>query len=299
MEKKVQWSETLVKSNSATHRASWKHSQHRRSSIDYATLLKKGMARVWERMVDLISSILQVAKGASTWWHRWAIVSPRNPRASPDAWRSGVLKEITLKTSVLITSHFSCKITWNHHNPPTNHSQIIASVHTKPRLNEKKKILGPTKGSSRRLGKVPWAGRRRKCRKAPGVTPLEEGAGWHLGTFLRLAICFSPKWLGGGSESHRFDQSSATWKHRSSFAESRSTSQQNTAPHFHFTFNRFVQKSSAVSGCLVKNIWCLIPNPPYYFDQNVDSFPITEPPDGSSGSDSSQRFIFLHADRPL
>lgn len=198
MEKKVQWSETLVKSNSATHRASWKHSQHRRSSIDYATLLKKGMARVWERMVDLISSTLQVAKGASTRRHRWAIVSPRNPRASPDAWRSGVLKEIALKTSVLITSHFSCKITWNHHNPPTNHSQIIASVHTKPRLNEKKKILGPTKGSSRRLGKVPWAGRRRKRRKAPGVTPLEEGAGWHLGTFLRLAICFSPKWLGGG-----------------------------------------------------------------------------------------------------
>lgn len=190
MEKKVQWSETLVKSNSATHRASWKHSQHRRSSIDYATLLKKGMARVWERMVDLISSTLQVAKGASTRRHWWAIVSPRNPRASPDAWRSGVLKEITLKTSVLITSHFSCKITWNHHNPPTNHSQIIASVHTKPRLNEKKKDIRPNKGQFKETGQSAVSWKEKKAQKSTWSDPIRRRCRMASGDVFTLGHLF-------------------------------------------------------------------------------------------------------------
>lgn len=95
--------------------------------------------------------------------------------------RSGILKEITLKTSVLITDHFSCKITWSLHNPPTNHLQLIASVHTESQESD---VWNSEEGQFKKTGQRAVSWRTRRCTKAPGVTPLEELVWWHQGAFL-------------------------------------------------------------------------------------------------------------------
>lgn len=146
--------------------------------------------------------------------------APASDRVMEEPECSAILKETTLKSSVrsLLMISAAADLPGSVHNPLKHHSQITGPVCTQLLLMlKKKRILGTTEGSSRRLGKMPWAGRRRRCRKAPGVTPLEELQDGIWGHFFYAWPSVLVRNDREVSASHRVHWCLAKQKNRSSF----------------------------------------------------------------------------------